>query len=98
MGPDNEIVAHWPFVGTRNRGLMIAGQALDGWDAEDTPARWRLEEARRPEDRERLLRGAQAWARNRAEPIEEVVHRGNRRGKPFWGFSRRIVPMLEPDG
>jgi hypothetical protein len=96
LGPENEVVAHWPFVGTNFRGLMIAGQALDGWDADVTPARWRLEEMRRPESRERLLRGTQEWARHRPEPIWEVVQRGNRRGRPFWDFSRRIVPMFEP--
>jgi hypothetical protein len=98
LGADSEIVAHWPFVGTRFRGLLIAGQALDGWDAEATPARWRLEELRDPADRGRLLRGAQTWARHQPEPIYEVVQRGNRRGKPFWDFSRRVVPMFEPDG
>jgi hypothetical protein len=97
LGPDNEIVAHWPFVGTLFGGLMIAGQTLDGWDAESTSARWRLGEMRAAKNRDRLLRGAQDWARHLPEPIHEVVQRGNRRGKPFWDFSRRIVPILEPD-
>jgi hypothetical protein len=97
LGPDREIVAHWPFVGTRFGGLMVAGQALDGWDAEDTPARWRLAEMRDPDDRDRLLRGAQDWSRHLPEPIWEVVQRGNRKGKPFWTFSRRMASILEPD-
>jgi hypothetical protein len=97
VGPEGWTVAHWPFVGSRFHGLMIAGQALDGWDAEVTSARWRLDEMRDAVGRRRLLRGAQDWARHLPEPIYEVVQRGNRRGKPFWGFSRRIVPMLEPD-
>lgn len=97
LGPDREIVAHWPFVGTRFGSLMIAGQALDGWDAEVTTARWRLAEMRDPADRDRLLRGAQEWARHLPEPIWEVVQRGNRRGKPFWTFSRRMASILEPD-
>lgn len=74
LGPDREVVAHWPFVGTRFQGLMIAGQALDGWDAEVTTARWRLDEMRKPESRERLLRGTQEWARYHPEPIWEAVH------------------------
>jgi hypothetical protein len=98
LGPGNEVVAHWPFVGSNFNGLMIAGQALDGWDSETTTARWRLEDMRDAANRDRLLRGAQTWARHGPEPIYEVVHRGNRRGKPFWDFSRRVVPIFEPDG
>lgn len=97
IGPRHQIAAHWPFVGSRYRGLIIAGQALDGWDAPVTPARWQLEEARQPFDRERLLRGTQAWAAEREEPITEVLRWGHRRGAPFWGFARRVVPLLEPD-
>jgi hypothetical protein len=96
LGPDDEIVAHWPFVGSRFNGLMIAGQALDGWDAEATPARVTLESLRESSGRERFLRGTQEWSHHLPEPIYEVVQRGNRRGKPFWDFSRRVVPVLEP--
>ncbi len=97
LGPDNDIVAHWPFVGSQYRGLVIAGQALDGWDAEVTSARWRVEEMRRPENRERLLRGAQDWSRSRPEPMHEPMAYGRRRGTPFWGLSKRVAPLLEPD-
>lgn len=97
LGPDNEVVAHWPFVGSNFRGLMIAGQALDGWDAEVTPARWRLEEMRDPTKRDALLRGAQEWARHRPEPMDEVMLRGNRSGKPFWDVTGKVVAAIEPD-
>jgi hypothetical protein len=97
LGPDREMVAQWPFVGSRFRGLLVAGQALDGWDAEVTPARWKLEEMRDPANRGRLLRGAQEWSRYRAEPIAEVVTRPNRGGKPFWDITRLIVSAIEPD-
>ena len=97
LGSEQEIVAHWPFVGSCSKGLMIAGQALDGWDAERTPARWRLEEMRNPSNLDRFLEGAQEWAHHQVEPILEVVQRGNRKGKPFWTFSRRAVTALEPD-
>lgn len=97
IGGHHQIAAHWPFVGSRYNGLIIAGQALDGWDATETPARWTLEDARRPEDRDRLLGGAQDWASARDEPILEVLRWGHRRGAPFWGFARRVVPLLEPD-
>jgi hypothetical protein len=96
-GAEQEIVAHWPFVGTRFRGLMIVGQALDGWDAEVTPARWAIEEMRDPSRRERLIRGAQDWSRHLSEPIAEVMTQSNRRGKPFWDITGRIVSAIEPD-
>jgi hypothetical protein len=97
LEPNNEVVAHWPFVGTGFRGLLVAGQALDGWDAEVTPARWRLEQMRDPTNREGLLHGAQEWARRLPEPIEEVMTRSNRSGKPFWDVTGRIVSAIEPE-
>jgi hypothetical protein len=97
IGGHHQITAHWPFVGSRYRGLIIAGQALDGWDAAVTPARWALEEARNPVERDRLLGGTQDWANARDEPIAEVLRWGHRRRAPFWGFARRVVPLLEPD-
>lgn len=97
IGGHQQIAAHWPFVGSRYDGLVIAGQALDGWDAAMTPARWTLDAARDPHHRDRLLRGAQEWATARDEPISEVLRWGHRRGAPFWGFARRVVPLLEPD-
>lgn len=98
LGAEGDVVAHWPFVGSAFAGLMIAGQALDGWDAEATPARRALDGLRDEPGRNELLRGAQEWARHLPEPIYEVVQRGNRRGKPFWDFSRRVVPRFEPEG
>jgi hypothetical protein len=98
LGSDGEVVAHWPFVGSRFGGLMVAGQALDGWDAEVTPARWQLKEMRDPANRDRLLRGAQGWARHWPEPMDEVMTRSNRSGSPFWDVTGRIVSAIEPDG
>ncbi|HEX7948877.1 MAG TPA: hypothetical protein VF494_00905 [Candidatus Limnocylindrales bacterium] len=98
LGPDREVVAHWPFVGTRFNGLLIAGQALDGWDAEVTPARWRLDALRDPGNRGSLLRGAQEWATHRSEPMDEVLLRGKRSRSPFWDVTGRIVAAIEPAG
>ena len=97
VGPAREVAAHWPFVGSQYRGLVIVGQALDGWDADDTPARWRVAQMRDPAGREQLLRGAQAWSTARDEPILEPMTYGKRRRAPFWGLSKRVAPLLEPD-
>lgn len=90
------IAAHWPFVGSNYDGLVVAGQALQGWDAAETTARWTASQATTPEGRQSLLEGTRAWARSRKEPIEEVVRWGHRSGSPFWSVSRRLVPALEP--
>lgn len=97
IGP-GVIAAHWPFVGSAYRGLVVAGQALQGWDAAETPARWTAVEATTPEGRQDLLARAQAWARSRPEPLSEVLRWSHRSGSPFWSVSRRLVPVLEPDG
>jgi hypothetical protein len=91
------IAAHWPFVGSDYQGLVVVGQALQGWDAAETPARWTAAEASTPEGRQYLLKGAREWAKTRPEPIWEVVRWGHRSGSPFWSVSRRLVPVLEPD-
>lgn len=92
------IAAHWPFVGSNFDGLVVAGQALQGWDAAGTPARWTAAEATTVAGRQALLDGTREWARSRPEPISEVVRWGHRSGSPFWSVSRRLVPALEPDG
>jgi transposase len=46
------IAAHWPFVGSAYQGLVVVGQALQGWDAQETPARWTAAEATTPEGRQ----------------------------------------------
>lgn len=91
------IAAHWPFVGTNYDGLVVVGQALQGWDASETPARWTASEATTIEGRQSLLDGTREWARSRPEPMLEVVRWGHRSGSPFWSVSRRLVPALEPD-
>lgn len=96
IGPGT-IAAHWPFVGSDYQGLVVAGQALQGWDAEETPARWTAAEATTPEGRQKLLNGTRDWARARDEPLWEVVRWGHRSGSPFWSVSRRLVPVLEPE-
>ena len=50
--------AHWPFVGSDYQGLVVVGQALQGWDAAETPARWTAAEASTPEGTQHLLEQA----------------------------------------
>lgn len=90
------IAAHWPFVGSNYNGLVVVGQALQGWDASETPARWTADQATTIAGRQALLDGTRAWARSRPEPMWEVVRWGHRSGSPFWSVSRRLVPALEP--
>ncbi len=92
------IAAHWPFVGTAYRGVLVLGGALDRWDAVETPARWFAPQLVSADGRRRALEGSQRWATSRPEPISEVAERPNRKGKPFWTLSKAVVKALEPDG
>ena len=96
IGADRRIAAHWPFVGSNFRGLMIAGQALERWDDPQSTAVWPVGDAITAEGRDRILRGTQAWATREREPITEVMRHGNRKGTPFWAFSQRVAEALEP--
>ncbi len=94
---DRPIASHWPFVGSRFSGTIIVGQALAGWDAEETGARWLADEATTEAGRGRIVWGTKAWASARPEPMEEVLRWSHRRGSPFWGLSQRLMRILEPD-
>jgi hypothetical protein len=76
IGAERLIAAHWPFVGSNYRGLMIAGQALERWDSPESTAVWPIGAARTPDGRERVLRGTQAWATREREPIAEQLEPG----------------------
>jgi hypothetical protein len=91
------IASHWPFVGSQFSGTLIVGQALAGWDAAETPARWPVEEATTEAGRDRILDGTRAWATGRPEPMSEPTRWSNRTGSPFWGLSMRLMRILEPD-
>lgn len=94
---DRPIASHWPFVGSQFTGTLIVGQALAGWDAEQTGARWLAAEASIDSGRARIVEGTMAWAKGRTEPMDEVLRWSHRRGSPFWGLSRRLMRILEPD-
>lgn len=91
-----QIASHWPFVGSAFRGTVIVGQALAGWDAEETSARWRPDVARTEEGRQQIIDGTRAWASARPEPMDEVLRWGHRRRSPFWGLLQRLDRLLEP--
>lgn len=94
---DRAIAAHWPFQGTRQSGLVIAGQALDGWDAPDATARFHATDMNTAEGRQAALTGIEAWATHRPEPISEVTRWGHRTGSPFWTVSRKLLTTLDPN-
>lgn len=96
IGADRRIAAHWPFVGSNYRGLMIAGQALDRWDSPESTAVWPIAATMTPEGRDRALRATQAWATREPEPISEPMRYSNRTGTPFWAFCGNMAEMLEP--
>lgn len=94
---DRLIASHWPFVGSQFSGTLIVGDALAGWDADETSARWLVKEATTDAGRLRIVDGTRAWAKARAEPMDEVLRRGHRSRSPFWGLSQRLMRILEPD-
>lgn len=94
---DRPIASHWPFVGSQFNGTLIVGQALAGWDAEETGARWLAAEATTDAGRSRIVDATRAWSKGRIEPMEEVLRWSHRRGSPFWGLSQRLMRILEPD-
>jgi len=91
------IASHWPFVGSQFSGTLIVGQALAGWDAEETGARWFAADATTQQGRARIVSATMAWAKARPEPMDEVQRWSHRRGSPFWGLSQRLMRILEPD-
>jgi len=99
IGP-RPIASHWPHRGSAYRagGLLFAGQALDGWDAPTTPARWWAEEAATAEGRARVLAGTRGWHTDLPEPLWGVFQYSHRPGSSFWTLGRDIVSALVPDG
>lgn len=94
---DRSIASHWPFVGSQFAGTLIVGQALAGWDSEETGARWLATEATTDAGRARIVESTMSWAKARPEPMDEVLRWSHRRGSPFWGLSQRLMRLLEPD-
>lgn len=94
---DRRLASHWPHVGTAYRGLVIAGQALQGWDPAVTGARWRATDARTPEGRSAIIENTRTWFADAPDPVGVIATLTNRRSSPFWRLCRDVVEALEPD-
>jgi hypothetical protein len=94
------IASHWPHLGSayRRGGLLYAGQALDGWDAPVTPARWWPREAATEAGREKILAGTRGWHADLPEPLWGVMQYSNRPGSSFWSLGAQITEALLPGG
>lgn len=92
------LASHWPHVGRNYRGLVIAGQALQGWDRAVTSARWHAAEAATPDGRAAIIDRSRTWFADAADPVGVVATLSNRRGSPFWRLCRDVAEALEPDG
>jgi hypothetical protein len=94
------LASHWPHQGSayRSGGLLFAGQALDGWDAPVSSARWWPGEASTSDGRTRILTGTRSWHADLDEPMYGVLQFKKRRRSSFWTLARDIVTALCPDG
>jgi hypothetical protein len=90
------LASHWPHRGLEYEGLVIAGQALHGWDNAVTGARWRPEEAGTPDGRRSILRQTQSWFADAPDPVGVIATLPSRRNTPYWQMSHDIVEALAP--
>jgi hypothetical protein len=92
------LASHWPHVGSRYRtgGLLVAGQALQGWDERVDGARWGAAEAGTPEGRAAILAQTRAWAATQPEPVGVIAELGSRARSPFWRLTHDLVGALAP--
>ena len=97
MGP-RPLASHWPYRGSAYRpgGLLYAGQALDGWDAAVSSARWWASDVATAEGRDRVLAGTQAWHADLPEPLWGVLQYPWRRGSSFWTLAREVAAAVAP--
>lgn len=91
------LASHWPHVGQNYRGLVIAGQALQGWDSAVSGARWRAADAKTDEGRAAIIERSRTWFATAPDPVGVIATLSNRRGSPFWRLCRDVAEALEPD-
>jgi hypothetical protein len=92
------LAAHWPHVGTAYRGLVIVGQALQGWDPAVTGSRFHAIAARTADGRAAIIEQTRTWFADAPEPVGVIATLSNRQGSPFWRLCRDVVEVLEPHG
>lgn len=97
IGPQR-LASHWPHVGGDYRRLVIAGQALQGWDPAVTGARWHASDARTAEGRAVIIERTRTWFAEADDPVGVIATLSNRRGSPFWRLCRDLAERLEPEG
>jgi hypothetical protein len=97
IGPKG-LASHWPHIGNNYRGLLVAGQALQGWDPQVAGARWHASDARTEEGRAAIIERTRTWFADADDPVGVIATMSNRRGSPFWRLCRDVVEALEPDG
>jgi hypothetical protein len=95
---DGRLASHWPHVGVDYRGLVIAGQALQGWDAAVGGARWHARDAQTADGRRAIIDKTRTWFSEAPDPVGVIATLTNRRSSPFWRLCRDIVEALEPSG
>jgi hypothetical protein len=76
------LASHWPHVGNNYRGLVVAGQALQGWDPQVAGARWHASHARTEEGRAAIIERTRTWFADAVDPVGVVATLSNRRGSP----------------
>lgn len=96
IGPKG-LASHWPHVGNNYQGLVIAGQALQGWDRAVSGARWRPLDAETAEGRTAIISRSRTWFADADDPVGVIAGLSNRRGSPFWRLCRDVAEALEPD-
>lgn len=92
------LASHWPHVGRNYRGLVIAGQACQGWDPAVSGARWHASDTRTADGRASIIERTRTWFADAEDPVGVIATLTNRRGSPFWRLCRDVVESLEPDG
>jgi hypothetical protein len=93
---ERPLASHWPHVGSGYRGLVIAGQALQGWDRAVRGARWQASDAQTAAGRADIINQTRTWHGDYDEPVATIAELPNRRSKPFWKISAALVQALEP--
>lgn len=96
IGPRG-LASHWPHVGRNYRGLVIAGQALQGWDPAVSGARWHAADATTAGGRAAIIDRSRTWFAAADDPVGVIATLSNRRGSPFWRLCRDVAEALEPD-